>query len=215
MTERKYLLETDLDGSAVVERIGFDNEPFIILNRTWFHVQGGGQPGDRGVIEGMPVTRVVDVGEEIRHYVETDTIDPDLLGQEVKMKVDRTIRTLNSRYHTAGHLIGAIVENLDPSLRAVGGHHWPGEARVEFCGTPISNVDEMSVEVTRRIQQDVQDALLVMIRVEPQSARTVQIGDYPPMGCGGTHIKSTSDLESLRTTRLRIKSGKLRISYQI
>lgn len=48
--------------------------------------------------------------------------------------VNQERRLLNSRYHTAGHLLGNIVELEYPSLKAIKGHAFPGEA-VEFVET--------------------------------------------------------------------------------
>jgi alanyl-tRNA synthetase len=214
MTYKRYLFEAALGGAAVVTAVSDGPRPYVRLNQTWFHPQGGGQKGDRGSISGKVVVSVThDDADEINHYVE-DTSGL-YVGREVIVEVDAQWRSVNAKLHTGGHLIAAIAESLFPSLKAVGGHHWPGEARVEFTASEFPYLDEMKgalvAEVARAVRADSQ----VKVVFGDDSSRSIQIGDYAPVPCGGTHVDRTSLLSDLQVSKLKMKGSRLRVSYQI
>lgn len=71
---------------------------------------------------------------EIRHYVPSDLDLENLKNITVNIKIDNSRRLLNARYHTAAHLLGNVVENMYPDLKAFKGHYsFPGEAYVGFA----------------------------------------------------------------------------------
>ena len=117
---------------------------------TLFHPQGGGQKADRGTIGGRAVTHVAHAdGGEVNHYL--DSTDGLSVGDAVEIAVDAEWRQLNARWHTAGHLIAAVVEKLFPTLQGVAGHHWPGEGRVEFAPGDVPAAEEVAAsEAARR-----------------------------------------------------------------
>src|SRR5947209_127044 len=132
MTERIYYTNADVEHRASVVSVQPHEDGLaVVLDRTPFHPQGGGQPADRGTIAGFSVRHVFQDDDEIYHVVRT--LADVRVGQHVTALVDLKTRRLNARYHTAGHLIAAVAETLGP-LIAVRGHHWPDEAKVEFLG---------------------------------------------------------------------------------
>ena len=109
-----------------VIEVGGDGRPFVRLSETLFHPQGGGQKADRGTVGGRAVTHVAHAdGGEVNHYL--DSTDGLSDGDGVEMVVEAEWRQLNARWHTAGHLIAAVVEKLFPAVQGVAGHHWPGD----------------------------------------------------------------------------------------
>lgn len=79
------------------------------------------------------------IDNEIRHYI-NGTISAILLNQSVTCCIDKTLRMVNARYHTAGHLLGNITQILYPNLQTVKGHSFPNEAYVEFLGNDLPDV---------------------------------------------------------------------------
>ena len=95
----------------------------VILDRTLFHVQGGGQPSDVGFIGEAQVLKVVRTEMGIVHLV-----DREIDEGPVTIEVDKELRLLHSRLHSAGHLIGASLEGK--GWTAIKGSHQPGQCRV-------------------------------------------------------------------------------------
>ncbi|MEW6731950.1 MAG: alanyl-tRNA editing protein [Acidobacteriota bacterium] len=212
MTLKRYLFESNRQGLATITALGNDGRPFICLEQTWFHPQGGGQKADRGTIANIPVTHIAHSDGEVNHYLET-TADLQR-GQEVEVAVDADWRKTNAQLHTGGHLIAAITEKLFPTLQAVAGHHWPGEARVEFVYQQTPNPVEVSALLEPALRDAIEADLAVSIVGDPLTARAIQIGDFTAVPCGGTHLERLGQLDQIILTGIKLKGGKLRISYQ-
>ena len=153
--EKLYLETPAVEGRATVTEVVGDERPIVRLDRTLFHPQGGGQLADRGELfppDGPPV-KVLDVrhseGGEVDHFV--DRVDGLTQGLEVRAHVDQERRSRNARLHSAGHLVAEVAEAIEPTIRAKAGHHWPGEARVEFDGVvPDTGAFEAAPLCSRR-----------------------------------------------------------------
>ena len=179
----------------------------VILNQTLFHPQGGGQLGDTGHIGGNKVTKAVKNGEDIIHYSESAVA----LGQ-VDIQVDAERRLLNSRLHSAGHLIGHIGEAY--GLQAIKGHHWPSEAKVSFkplSGSKVINAESIQQEIDKLISAD----LPRYTRTNEDSMRMVGFGTLEPYACGGTHVAHLGMIGSAVITGVKEKKGIISVSYQV
>lgn len=211
MTIKRYLESAALSGTTIVTGIVNDPRPIIRLRETWFHAQGGGQRGDRGRIG---PARVLDTrhgaDEEIDHFV--DSTAGVAVGQAVDIAVDADHRRRGALLHSGGHLIAEAMQTIRPSLRAVAGHHWENEARVEFDGEAEADetlFDDLSGYVSQLIAAN----LPIRIVGDPFCNRGIRIGDFGAVGCGGTHVTATADLAGLRIIGIRKKGGRLRVSY--
>jgi alanyl-tRNA synthetase len=214
MTAKHYLTSADLAGVAVVTHIGDDGRPFVRLSETLFHPQGGGQKADRGTLAGRTVAHVAHAdGGEVNHYLESTA--GLSVGDAVEIAVDPEWRALNARWHTAGHLIAAVVEKLYPTLQGVAGHHWPGEGRVEFAPGEGASPDEIAARLPAALAEAVAADLPVTVAGDPHTSRTVAVGDSRPVGCGGTHLPSVGGLRAVTVTGVKAKGGKLRVSYAV
>lgn len=213
MTFKKYLLDSILKSSAHVTFVGNDERgEYICLSETCFHPQGGGQPSDRGYINTSRVLKVVKVGDQVYHYV------PDSgalqVGNPVHLVVDYEWRLICSKLHSAGHLISALVEDRYAGTKSTGGHHWPGEARVEFEGLPTNTVVDVA-GINLDLDNTVEFDLPVEVCFDQTGARSIQIGSFPQVGCGGTHVRTTGELNGVRVLKAKRKGEILRISYDI
>jgi alanyl-tRNA synthetase len=214
MTNRSYLQETSLSGSAEVTNIATDEHgAFLVLSNTYFHVQGGGQPSDRGSINEFKVLKVVAVDGHVRHYMES--VRDLLIGQRVLLKVEDGWRNLCSRLHTAGHLISALVEIRNSGAQAVGGHHWPGESRVEFSGLSGSDLERLKEGLNYDLDNAIKDAYAVNVLFDQEGNRTIKIGSLPAISCGGTHVESTEELHGAKVLHVKRKADRVRVSYEV
>lgn len=157
--------------------------------------------------------KVINDGNYIQHFVEP--IDGFFVGQEVDISIDCEWRLMCSRLHTAGHLIAGVIEEAYPELRAIAGHHWPGESRVEFEGD--CDVPELGFlsAVNSRLAKVIAENLLVHAQCAEGVGRLVQVGQYTPVPCGGTHVRATGELGNVQIVSARNKKGKFRVSYEV
>jgi alanyl-tRNA synthetase len=211
MTQKQYLAEpTKTTWTARVLNITHGETTIVRLDRTIFHAQGGGQKADRGRIGPAVVIHVAHNADNVDHHVENAAGLE--VGAEVVLEVDQAWRRLNAAYHTAGHLLASVVEAMYPGMRAVSGHQWPGEGRVEFTGDfPI---EKMSVDdINTHLSTDLAADLAVSIVGDPFKERAMQIGSYEAIPCGGTHVSRLGEIATIIAKAIKAKSGRTRISF--
>lgn len=212
MTEKLYLAHPEMrtaNAKIVALVAAADGRPAVRLDRTIFHAQGGGQKADRGRIGDARVLHVAHNGGDIDHIIDS----PELLevGSVVRAEVDDAWRRLNAVYHTAGHLIASVVERMFPGVKAVSGHQWPGEGRVEFEGpVPV----ETKADIEAALYQAIAEGLPVKIQGNPYEDRSIGIGNMTAIACGGTHVENLSAIASIQIRSINAKKGKIRISYE-
>jgi len=235
MTKQLYLQDTYLSESqAIITSISQDERgAYILLDQTIFYPQGGGQPADRGLINGeefsVAIEHVRQNEGEIRHYIATH-LSEHLIGSNVICQLDYPRRLLNSKYHTVAHLIGNVVECLYPELKAVKGHSFPNEAYIEFKGM-IEKMD--AIKILQVLKQDILDGLVTDIfEIDPilfaekfyklpytipssKIFRVMQIGNYLPVPCGGTHIANISEIENIELGKIKVKNSYVCMPYRL
>jgi len=237
MTDQLYLQNTYLfeaDARIVECKKDEKSASYILLGRTIFYPQGGGQPTDHGIIVGenfeCTINNVRQVQDEIRHYIADNFNVQDLPENcDVKCIIDKDRRLLNARYHTAGHLLGNIVEELYPNLKAQKCHAFPGEAHIEFRGDEIPNEELLQESLQNTITQslatkifeidrDAFEAIYYKLPYEipgNKKFRAVQIGNYPPIPCGGTHLASINEIGEIILGKIKSKNEILKISFGV
>lgn len=208
MTERLYFNTEDLSMTTTVRLCTptQDGEFEIMLDATLFHPQGGGQPSDTGTIAGIKVNRVFQTGDMTVHL----TSQPVSVGPAF-IEVFPEARNLHTQLHSAGHLIGSYGELA--GLRAIKGHHWPGEARVVFESENATSsllADEMEQQINTWIAAN-------MPRHTSQEGgqRKIGFGHLPAHACGGTHVVSTGQIGKIKITKLKEKKGQLSVHYEL
>ncbi len=212
---------------------------FIILDKTLFYPEGGGQPADRGFIllssgEKLRVVDVQDVDGVVLHR--TDMRDTgDIRGMKVRGFIDRERRIAHMRHHTATHIV------LCAARRILGDHIWQagaqkGERRARI---DVTHFKRISTDERRRIEilanEMVMRNLRVHARFEERNAaeqkygfriyqggvpdgaeiRIVSIADGEDVqACAGTHCSRTGDVGCIKITRTeRIQDGIERIEF--
>ena len=203
-----------LSGQVEVVDVIRGERDIVRLAATWFHPQGGGQKGDRGWIGDAEVYDVRQAEDgDIDHYVRSaDGLNPQ---QTYPFAVDPEWRQLNARYHSGGHLLASVCENLFPGVVGVNGHHWPGEARVEFTGAELERVTARLDRLQTEIESAVAADGPVDVVGDPYDNRAIRMGEFSPIPCGGTHVASTAEIGPVKLRSAKIKSGKLRIGYEL
>jgi Ser-tRNA(Ala) deacylase AlaX len=235
MTKLNYLEDTYLFESEAtfVEIRENEKGKAIILDETIFYPQGGGQPADRGEItSGDSVFTVNDVrlAEDgiVWHFGEYKT-GAFKKGDRVTLKIDKIRRILNTKLHSAGHLLACAVSKSGiKGLQATKGFHFSEGPYIEFEGT-IENSAEI-IPVLQKIIDDLvsQNLKVNIIDLSPEeaklkaiyapqgkSARVVNFSGFPAHGCGGTHVNSTSEIGKITIRKIKSNQGKTKISYSV
>lgn len=213
---KAYLAEPQiLNGLSVVTALLAGDRPAVRLDKTWFHPQGGGQKGDRGTIGSVNVLDTKHAeGGEVDHFV--TTLDGLAVGQSYPVAIDAASRLVNAASHSAGHLIAAVVDPAFPEIKAVQGHHWPGEARVEFEGAVT---DDVIARVTAYLQSALDKALAeqwpVAVMGDPFVNRSIRIGGAEQVPCGGTHVAHLGQIKSVTVKAVKKKGERLRVTYDV
>lgn len=213
MTVKEYLRDPALTGRMTVTALIPGDRPAFRAAATWFHPQGGGQKADKGVIGGVEVIGVRHAeGGEVDHFVAS--LDGLEAARTYDFAIDADTRAFNARSHSAGHLLAAVAEARHPGVRGVNGHHWPGEARVEFQGEGLEALAGDLPGLQAAIADVAAKALPVAVTGDPFSARAIEIEGYGAVPCGGTHTATTAELAVvLRSAKL--KGDTLRIGYDL
>lgn len=225
-TKRLYYETHALETQAMVKDLGHDDHGhYVILDQTVAHPKGGGARSDRGSVGTVTFNEVVADGRDgdLRHYFD-DGEPPFAVGHVVEVKVDPEWRLLQAKYHSAGHLLAAVAEEQFPGIRAVGGHHFAGEARIEFEPRPMpfgdgyiplpTDLNDVKTKLDAALKDAIERNLPIQI-LDPYQNRQVQVGSYPPVGCGGVHCKTTGELGRVEIKSVKVKDRKLRLSYQV
>ncbi|KYH25949.1 alanyl-tRNA editing protein AlaX-M [Halalkalicoccus paucihalophilus] len=157
MTDQRHLEEsTGREFEARVERVVDDGPTSrVVLDRTLFYPEGGGQPADHGTLTGEETWTVSDVQktDEIYHTVEGD--GPSV-GERVVGEIDWERRHAHMRYHTAQHLLSAILFAEYDAL-TTGNQLHDDHARLD-CGYDRFTREDLD-DIEARMNELVEDAL--------------------------------------------------------
>ncbi|MCH9754126.1 MAG: hypothetical protein K0T99_04420 [Alphaproteobacteria bacterium] len=237
MTILQYLQHPDLlKASSVITSSGNDvRGVYLILESSLFYPQGGGQPADQGKIcVGKDVYNVFDVRNvdgEVRHYIDKDYFNRTQ-NRSVEIHVDEYRRDINTRYHSAGHLIAAIAENLSSEIVAMKGHQFPGEAYVEFSGV-LADAENFMMQMKKVLNDKLNSNSPVVIKnLDAEQAEIIEKGllykvpknenlrvccieGFTPTPCGGTHVKNLREIGPINIIKCKSKKGKTKIFYNL
>ncbi len=190
----------------------------IILNRTLFYPEGGGQLGDQGTLRNGSTAKVLDTRTEnglILHLT-----DSPLTG-EVEVCLNEARRTQLMDHHTAVHIVGGSArEVLGPHVWQAGSNKGERYARLDIthferldrstldCIEDAANkiiTDSLPVEklVLDRADADAQFGFELYQGGPPKHTeiRVIKIGEHDIQACGGTHHDSTSAVGEVRIVR--------------
>src|SRR3954452_1847836 len=195
---------------GVVDSVGEGDEVELVLDRTPFYAEGGGQLADHGVIELSNGARVevYDVQSPVTGLVvhKARVLDGEVTtGVEAHATVDLERRRSISRSHTATHMVHkAFREALGETATQAGSENAPGRFRFDFSATGAVPASVMA-DVEARVNDVVLDDLAVHAEVMSQAeavrsgamalfgekygdqVRDVSVGDWARELCGGTH----------------------------
>lgn len=246
-TTLKYyddMWELQSTATIISSSMGDDGRHILVLDSTIFHPQGGGQPADTGSISNPDFSFIVqDVRSKdkiVYHYgrfesSEDGTFENNIeRGTQVLLSVDEPKRKINSRLHSAGHLLDVCVKNVGwDHLEPTKGYHFPDGPYVEYKGAvPQDELktkqNELEVEANKLISKGGKVSVFLLpydkaselcgeslpdYIQKDSTLRIVKLNDNPGCPCGGTHVSDISEILRLKVSQIRTKKGQTKVFY--
>ena len=208
-----------LGDDGKVAAAGEGDEISVILDKTPFYGEGGGQVGDVGHIRSAGAElEVTDTKKEDGVYIHICTVRSGDIheGDSVTASVCPDVRAATERNHSAAHLLqGALRKVLGSHVEQQGSYVDRNEVRFDFSHFASLTAEELSAvetEVNRAILEGVP---VVTVETDVESARAagamalfgekygktvrmVKMGEYSTELCGGTHVDNTAKIGLFR-----------------
>jgi len=213
-----YLTEFD---ARVVERREIEGRPAIVLDRTAFYPEAGGQSCDQGTIDGIAVLQVVEDGERIIHVLER-AIDTDT----VHGRIDGPRRFDRMQQHSGQHILSqAFYEVVKGATMSF---HIGDEVSTLEIGLPkISDADLDKVEARANAvvfeDREIKTYFVpedrigtVPLRKPPKKKgpiRVVEVSGFDYSACGGTHCRRAGEIGLIKVTKADRIRNNLRFEF--
>lgn len=198
-----------------VESAEAGTEVKLILDRTPFYAESGGQIGDRGYLSGdTTLVRIEDVQKDGHLFIHIGRIERGNLevGMPVMAQIDRACRRRAQANHTATHLLQAALRKIvDPGISQAGSLVDFDRLRFDF-NLPRSLTPEELQQVEEQVNTWISEAYDAEVNVMPiaeakakgaiamfgeKYGDEVRVVDYPGVSmelCGGTHVHNTAEI---------------------
>jgi alanyl-tRNA synthetase len=230
VTERLYLADSWLRAFPCrvvahgVWPIGDERRPSVVLDRTAFYPEAGGQMADRGVIAGLPVLDV-QVGADgvVHHLIEGE---PPPIDAEVQGELDWARRRVHMALHTGQHMLSralldvATAETVSSRLGETGCSvdidvDALAEARLAESVDLVNAVIDADLEIRAYVPSAAELAALPLRRAPKveRDIRVIEIGDYDVSPCGGTHCSRTGQVSLVHVRKLERYKGMTRVWF--
>jgi len=209
--------------TADVVRVGQDDTGhFVVLSNTAFYPTGGGQPHDTGTLNGIEIVNVEKVDDEIRHY----TAEAVMLSGTVEGALNWTRRFDHMQQHAGQHILTAAFVELF-GFETVSFHLGSSYVSIDL------NVESVTEEQLRLAEQRANEVIREARPIETKfvtkdelssytlrkevkaegDIRLVIIPDFDYNGCGGTHPKSTSEVQVIKILETETMRSNVRVHF--
>lgn len=215
----KVLALLDPKGQSVSSLTG---KGFLLVDRTPFYAQGGGQVGDTGTLrfEGGYGTIIDTQSPADKRIVHQVQIEGTLkIGEDIHLQVHAERRARIRAHHTATHLLhAALREVLGPHVKQAGSV--VDEDRLRFDFTHYAPLDREQIELIESsmneqslkglpahieelpIEKALQQGAIALFGEKyGERVRVLTLGDYSVELCGGTHVANTGEIGLIKITQ--------------
>lgn len=214
-----YLKEFDSKVEKIEE---IDGKYHVVLQRTAFYPEGGGQPCDIGTIDGLNVIYVYEKDDLIYHVME-EKINKD----KVRGIIDFNRRFDYMQQHTGEHILSGVFKYL------YGANNDSFHLGEEYVSIDI-DIKNLTKDMVSKVE-DIADSVISMdlpvktyvvddlktqeitlrkkVNVE-KNIRVVQIGNFDFSGCCGTHVENTCQVETIKILKWENYKGKTRVYFK-
>ena len=197
--EDAYKIEFE---AKVIEKHQKDQLFVVILDQTCFYPESGGQPSDKGTLNGVSVVRVDEKGGQILHVLEKDIAEDKVSGV-----IDWELRFDFMQQHAGQHILSQSLQELYKA-KTLSFHLGAESSSIEIDLRQISDEESRAVESranevvfqNREIKSyfvPEEDIDKVPLRKPPQKRgliRVIEISGFDYSACGGTHPNRTGEI---------------------
>jgi len=224
MTERLYYLDSHrLDFEAkVVERITLKGKPGVILDSTCFYPASGGQPHDRGHLNGVPVINVFEREDKAIVHV----LAAEVKGDLVRGVIDWERRFDHMQQHTGQHILSqAFIQLLN--AETIGFHLGEKISTIDvnqasLAASQLERVEDLANEIVFadhpvRTYLVTETELAGLPLRKPPSVempiRIVEVEGFDYSPCGGTHCRRTGEVGLIKITKVERRGENTRVEF--
>lgn len=222
MTEKLFYQDSHRSTfTAIVQEVRPSGNGYeIILDRTAFFPEGGGQSSDTGSLGGVSVSDVQEIDGKIIHYTDGPLVE----GTEVEGCIDWTERFSKMQQHTGEHIVSGLIHKIY-GYHNVGFHLGTDSVTLDFNGVvPKEKLHEMEQLANEAVAKNLPVQVLYptdeelskisyrsKIEIEGQ-VRIVVIDGYDVCACCAPHVKQTGEIGLIKLVGMQNYKGGVRIS---
>lgn len=213
--------------ARVVDSAEAGGRPALVLDRTAFYPEGGGQPGDRGTLSGRPVLDTQELDGRLLHIVEPGLWPMPSPGDEVEGAIDWARRFDHMQQHHGQHLLSAAFERVHGA--ATRSFHLGAQVCTIDLDCSVSRLDapalrEAEAAANESIWRDLpvvardfegeERARLSLRKEAVKGNRVVVVEGVDASPCGGTHPRRTGEVGAVAVLRAqRWGEGLARVEF--
>jgi len=215
-----YLRRFDATVTAIT---ALDGKTAVVLDRTAFYPEAGGQLGDHGTLGGLAVRDTQEHEGAIVHVIDGEA---PAVGSSITGELDWTRRRQHMAQHTAQHLLsGTLLDRATaPTASARLGESalTIDVARDRIPDAELAAAEDLANDLIdddlaiRQWFPDAAELAAIKLRRDPKvtaDIRVVAIGDFDFSPCGGTHCARTSQLGAIRIQSTERYKGMTRVTF--
>ena len=222
MTEKLFYEDSHLKQfTAVVQECLKSGDRYqVVLNRTAFFPEGGGQYADTGMLEAVHVLDVQEKDGTIYHLTDGELIP----GTEVTGRIDWEERFMKMQQHTGEHIVSGLV-HARFGYRNVGFHLGTTDCTMDFNGEiKKEELLEIELEANKAVIQNL-DVIVTYPSVEELESleyrskieiegqvRIVTIPGYDVCACCAPHVSKTGEIGQIKLTNVQRYKGGVRVT---
>ena len=226
-------VEALFKGGESVSSITAGDEAVVILKKTPFYAESGGQAGDTGLLSNDNCRfDVMDTQKQAKAFIHIGSLAQGSLsvGDKLTAVIDAERRDATIRNHSATHLMQAALRNvLGAHVQQKGSLVDSEKLRFDFSHNEAVNAEQL-FEIERIVNQEIRRNLATDAEVMPiadakamgamalfgekygDEVRVISMGDFSIELCGGVHVKRTGDIGAFKiVAETGIASGVRRI----
>lgn len=217
--ENPYLREID---SRIVDKKYKDGKYYIKLDRTIFYPHlSGGQPGDKGSINGIAVLEVYEEANDIIHVLKEN-----IHSDRVTLKIDWDNRLDNMQQHTGQHILSAAFYKLYNG-ETIGFHLGQDYVYIDITLPELSEeeVEKVEIYVNRIVlsnfdiksyyieKKDLDKIPVIKEPMVSSNIRIVEVDNIDFSPCSGTHLRNTGEVGIIKIRKWEKYKGNIRIEF--
>lgn len=222
MTEKLFYEDSHLKQfTAVVQECLKSGDRYqVVLNRTAFFPEGGGQYADTGMLEAVHVLDVQEKDGTIYHLTDGELIP----GTEVTGRIDWEERFMKMQQHTGEHIVSGLV-HARFGYRNVGFHLGTTDCTMDFSGEiKKEELLDIELEANKAVIQNL-DVIVTYPSVEELESleyrskieiegqvRIVTIPGYDVCACCAPHVSKTGEIGQIKLTNVQRYKGGVRVT---